>query len=309
MFRFRMMLNALAFTVVSLALASIAQAQVPQTFVSAQQGNDANPCTVAAPCRTFTQALTQVQAGGVVTALDSGDYEPFDVRQSVTVQAAPGVYAGITNSLASAVSVGAGANDVVVLRGLTFIGTGGQQGQAVGFGSGKAVHVENCVIDGYSNGIQSNSSTSSAQLFVSDTTVRNCFYGIAINAGKATVEHSRVLKNIAGGLLAAAGTKVTVRDSVASGNGYGFRVFAGPAGSVTEMNIEDCFASDNGTGIRAESASGLTTLIRVANTTVTGNSTGIMVAGPGSNSIISRGDNTVEGNTNNGSFTGTFAAK
>ena len=301
---FRMTFKAVALTVASLALASAAQAQAPHTFVSARTGDDANPCTVAAPCRTFQQALTQVQPGGEVTALDSGDYEPFSVTKSATVQAAPGVYAVIASTFASAVAINAGANDVVVVRNLTLKGPGGQA-QGVGFGSGKAASVEGCVIDGFSNGIQF---THSGQLFVSDTVVRNCSTGISMYSGKATVDRCRLLKNSSGLRVSDAG-KVTVRDTVAAGNNTGLRTIATAAGGTAEINIENSLVTDNLTGVKAEAISGTTALIRVANTTVTSNGLGVGVAGAGTTHLLSRGDNTVEGNATNGSFTGTFAAK
>src|SRR5687767_8543268 len=64
MFRFRMMFKAVALTVVSFALAAVAQAQAPHTFVSALTGDDANPCSPSEPCRTIKQALSQTQAKG-----------------------------------------------------------------------------------------------------------------------------------------------------------------------------------------------------------------------------------------------------
>ena len=304
MFRFRMMFKAVALTVVSFALAAVAQAQAPHTFVSARTGDDANPCTVAAPCRTFDRALTQVQSGGEVTALDSGEYQPFSVTRSVTVQAAPGVYAGITVSFASAVAINAGANDVVVVRGLTLKGPGSQS-QGISLGSGKAAHVEHCVIDGFTSGIQN---PAGGELFVSDTTVRNCSNGISVSLGKATIERCRLLKNGAG-VRVSSPAKVTVRDSVAAQNSFGVRAAAGLEG-LTELNLENCLVSDNGTGIRAEAAAaGTSVIVRVAKSTVTGNSTGVNAAGVGTPNLLSRGDNTVEGNAVNGSFTGTFAAK
>src|SRR5438067_11903719 len=59
-------------------------------------GSDSNPCTVASPCRSFSAAIAQTALGGDVVALDSGGYGTFIVNQPLTVQAAPGVYAGIT---------------------------------------------------------------------------------------------------------------------------------------------------------------------------------------------------------------------
>ena len=54
----------IALTLISAALQSApAQATIFRTFVSAH-GSDANPCTLAAPCRTFAAAIASSPAGG-----------------------------------------------------------------------------------------------------------------------------------------------------------------------------------------------------------------------------------------------------
>ena len=95
-----------------------------------------------------------------------------------------------------------------------------------------------------------------------------------------------------------------MRVTIASGNGYGF--IASSSSAPVEINLEGCVASGNTYGIYADSSSSTAT-IRVSNCSVTGNSVGI---NPGTNgSILSRGNNTVEGNTTNETFSGSYAAK
>jgi len=97
----------------------------------------------------------------------------------------------------------------------------------------------------------------------------------------------------------------TVRDSVASGNaGPGFGADQNPpAPGGGELNIENCLAANNLIGIVSYPFS----LVRVSNTTVTDNATGLFIEDPGS--LLSRGNNTVEGNATNGSFTSIYSAK
>src|SRR5262249_13818599 len=105
-------------------------------------------------------------------------------------------------------------------------------------------------------------------------------------------------RNVATNLVA------TVRDSVASGNNGlpgdnpGFTADHG-----AELNIENCLATNNGIGVVSYASS----LVRVANTTVTDNVTGLFFEN--SSKLLTRGSNTVEGNTTDGTFTGTYAAK
>ena len=66
-----------------------------RTFVSTG-GNDANSCSLAAPCRGFAAAVTAVAHGGEVIVLDSGGYGPVVINKPVEITAPPGVYAGVS---------------------------------------------------------------------------------------------------------------------------------------------------------------------------------------------------------------------
>jgi len=307
--RVRLVPSTLMFVLFTLTSALMIQA-APKTFVSAQRGNDANLCDLAGPCRTFARALTQVDVGGEVVVLDSGDYEPFTIGQSVTVQAPAGVYAGITAASGYAVTVRPASTGVVVLRGLTLKGLGGLTG--IWFSAGAALHVEDCVISGFSNdGI---TSSAAGLLFVKDTVVRNCGrdgIGVSSSTGsaKASIDRCRLEKN-GDGVTVGGNAKVTVRDSTATGGAGGFVAVTYIAGTTAELNIENCLASNNGYGVHANysGASGTAT-IRISNSTVTDNNYGLAVETNGT--LLSRQNNIVEGNLFADTYgpIGTFAAK
>src|SRR6187399_2663715 len=101
-----------------------AAAAIQRTFVSTE-GNDANPCTRAQPCRNFAAAIANTLAGGEVVALDSGGYGTFSVNKEITVAGAPGAHVAITAFSGNAVTVNAGVDDTVVLRNLYLTGLGG----------------------------------------------------------------------------------------------------------------------------------------------------------------------------------------
>jgi hypothetical protein len=99
--------------------AGASQAQI-RTFVSGL-GDDANPCSRLAPCRTFQVAVNTVTAGGEVVALDSAGYGTFAVfNKTLTVEAPDGVYAGITVPAGGTdgILIGGGASDVVTFKGV-----------------------------------------------------------------------------------------------------------------------------------------------------------------------------------------------
>jgi hypothetical protein len=305
--RLRLLLGALALACTVLSAGALAQS--PRVFVSARSGVDGGACDLAQPCRTFTYALTQVSAKGEIVAVDSGEYDSVAVNKAVTLQAAPGVYAGITIPATSsvAVNVSAGTSGAVVLRGLTLNALGGQSGQTgVNFNSGTALHIENCTINGFSfYGI---SIVAAGEFFIKDTTVRDSNYAVFITStsgtAKVVMENCR-LENSLHGLHASANSKVTVRNTVSAGNvSVGFYA-APPSGSTAtaELNLENCVSTNNGFGVYANSNS----VVRVSNSVITDNSTGVNHFSNGV--LLSRGNNTVEGNTTDGTFTGTYGAK
>ena len=279
-----------------------------RTFV-ASTGSDANPCSRVAPCRTFGAALAQTAGGGEIVALDSGGYGAVTITQAVTIVAAPGIQASISPSSGAAITVNASAGDAVVLRNLYLNAQGGNNG--ILYQAAATLHVENLVINGFTdNGIWMDLA-SAAELYVADTIVRNVGgSGIYLSSSSgivvANVSIVRArLENNAYGIVAAANVRASVKDTVASGNSnYGF--IASSTSTLVELNLEGCVASGNTWGIYADSSSSTAT-IRLSNCSVTGNALGILTGTNGS--TLSRGNNTVEGNSINGSFSGSYAAK
>src|SRR5262249_45690554 len=83
-----------------------------RTFVSGN-GNDANPCSLAAPCRSFTGALAQTSPGGEIAVLDTAGYGAVTITQAVSIVNEERVEAGITATSGDGITVNAGAGDVV----------------------------------------------------------------------------------------------------------------------------------------------------------------------------------------------------
>src|SRR5215467_12794391 len=78
---------------------SPAFAQAARTFVSGQ-GSDANPCSLAAPCRSFAQAITQTNAGGEIAVLDTAGYGTVTINKAISITNQDGVEAGISTASA-----------------------------------------------------------------------------------------------------------------------------------------------------------------------------------------------------------------
>src|SRR5438093_8689825 len=114
--KFRFTINALAIAIFTFAFASMAQAQATRTWVSGV-GDDVNPCSRTAPCKTFAGAISKTAAHGEIDVLDPGGFGAVTITKSITIDATP-FAGGILAALTNGVNVNAGAGDVVTLRGL-----------------------------------------------------------------------------------------------------------------------------------------------------------------------------------------------
>jgi hypothetical protein len=120
--------------------ATPAQAQATRTFVSAQSGSDSNPCSRSLPCRTFAFAITLTNAGGEINTLDPGGYGTVTITKSISIVSPLGEAGVLVPSGGTGITISAGANDTINLRGLII--EGGSLG-AVGikFNSGQALTI------------------------------------------------------------------------------------------------------------------------------------------------------------------------
>src|SRR5712691_11154978 len=103
--------------ILALALQAVpAQAQASRTWVSGV-GDDANPCSRTAPCKTFAGAISKTAAGGEINCLDSGGFGGVTIGKSITIRCV-GVEGGVLVSGVNGIVVNAAAGDKVVLEGL-----------------------------------------------------------------------------------------------------------------------------------------------------------------------------------------------
>jgi Right handed beta helix region len=280
---------------------STARAQATRTWVSGV-GDDANPCSRTAPCKTFAGAISKTAAGGEIDVLGPGGFGALTITKSISIES-DGNLAGVLVSGTNGIVINAGPNDVVVLRGLTFEGLGtGLDG--VSFIAGGALHVEHCTINHFTEkGIDFEPSGSS-QLFVKDTIVRNNADatnggGILIKPGSsgsahASIDGARLEGNLFGVRVEDNGD-LTVRNSVAADNaGDGF--IAVSSAAPAQMNIDDSVAANNGVGVASQGAKAA---VRINAVTVTGNGVGLSSSSKGK--ILSFRNNANSDNGTNGS--------
>src|SRR6266571_6806435 len=101
--KFRFTINALAIAIFTLAFASMAQAQATRTWVSGV-GDDANPCSRTAPCKTFAGAISKTATNGEIDCLDPGGFGTVTITKSITIDGITGL-SGIAASLTTGIIV------------------------------------------------------------------------------------------------------------------------------------------------------------------------------------------------------------
>src|SRR5438477_50162 len=142
MTRMKSLFNMFAVFVVLLACSTLAQAQATRTWVSGV-GDDANPCSRTAPCKTFAGAISKTAGGGEINVLDPGGFGAVTINKSITISST--FEAGVLVSGTNGIIIIAGPTDTVVLEGLDIEGLGtGLNG--VRFDSGALLVINKCKI-------------------------------------------------------------------------------------------------------------------------------------------------------------------
>src|SRR5579884_1396130 len=110
-----------ALVLAACGFASVAYAQASRTWVSGV-GDDANPCSRTAPCKTFAGAISKTASGGEIDALDPGGYGAVTITKSITIDGGGGQVATVLVAGTNGIVIAAGASDVVTLRNLRLEG-------------------------------------------------------------------------------------------------------------------------------------------------------------------------------------------
>jgi hypothetical protein len=305
-----------------LLFAAPAHAQATRTWVSGT-GDDANPCSRTAPCKTFPGAFSKTAVNGEINCIDTGGFGSLTATKSISVvcdYTEGGVLAAGTNGIV----VNAPAGSIVTLKGLDIecIGTGFQGIEMVNVGVVLHVHkvqVRNCrASGGNGNGILIANNSGAAQVFVADSYLTDNG-GTATNAGilaqptgsgsvMLTVNRTQIEGNSAGIIanIAAGGTgsiKGIVRDSNVSGNTNNGITAASGGASVVLMVDNVAVAGNNFGLVTNGSGAGLL----VGRSSITGNATAVSATAP--STVLSYGDNLMNNNSAGEAFSGSVILK
>jgi hypothetical protein len=264
-----------ALALLALAIPTSAFGQATRTWVSGV-GDDANPCSRTAPCKTFAGAISKTAPGGEINCIDPGGFGALTINKSLTIKCY-NTLAGVLVSGTNGIVVNAAATDKVTLVGLDINGlslpSGGTSLAGVKVISAKAVSIINDEIYGFQAGIDVVPTASVTRVVVARSHIHDNGVGIfagpgngANTATSVTARYNDIQDNICGvaatSFGANAGTPNANADCGAAGSGSGLNATAVVGAYHNGIN-------DNGQGVYTR---GSLATAEMAFNEVTGNS-------------------------------------
>jgi parallel beta helix pectate lyase-like protein len=288
-----------ALVMVWLVIPSHAFGQATRTWVSGV-GDDANPCSRTAPCKTFAGAISKTATNGEINCLDSGGFGGVTITKSITIDCRS-VHGGVLVSGTNAIVVNAPSTSNVALRGLAINGLGTSL-NAIRVLAARSVRMRGLEIFGFTRNAVDIESSTFVRAYLTNSFVHD-------NGGNGVL----VAPAAAGG----ASSRITIRRSEIDTNGCGATAssflsdpafnFASNCGVLQSgtarlaviTSFNSTFSDNTGAGIFASGGSGVQ---RIGGNEIFANGTGLLSTGGGA--ILSWGDNYVAGNTTDGNPTG-----
>jgi len=280
----------------SMAVAGFANAQATRTWVSGV-GDDVNPCSRTAPCKTFAGAISKTASPGIINCLDPGGFGAVTITKSITIDCT-GTLGSALSSGVQGVIINAPTTANVVLRALDINGAGVTLGtNGVNVVQAGNVSIYNCKIANYSgSGILMSNSSNNISLFVSETQILNIGNAgiLVLNSGASadkivltdtTIQNSG---NVGIDVSGASGSAILNRTVITKCANAAFQVENGTSSALLESTV----LSNSGTGIVAGLGASTPT-IRVTHCSITGNTVN-GISGSGTTACF--GTNVVAGN-------------
>jgi hypothetical protein len=300
MFKFKSTLKVFVFFVFVFAFASMVQAQATRTWVSGV-GDDVNPCSRTAPCKTFAGAISKTAVNGEINCLDPAGYGAVTVTKSITIDCEDtqgSILSSGTNGVIVNITAVTDIKKAFKIRGISINGAGtGING--IRILAANSVHLDEVVIDGMTqHGVSIETTSGSPKVFIQDTHIRS----VSGNGVNAFVTGGGVKLAIGGSQIGAAASAVslslntaaTISDSMLNGNTTGL------VASNATAAVMNCNISNNTTGVSALSGG----TVRLFGTMISGNGTGLSLGG---GSIVSHTGNVFAGNTVDGAPSSSLA--
>lgn len=304
----RFTLSILTSIIFIFALATMTQAQATRTWVSGV-GDDVNPCSRTAPCKTYAGAISKTAKDGEISTLDPGGFGTLTITKSITVNGggAGQGYGSVLSALAPQgflVNI-TDVNDIRKTVRLNWLDINGASTGTDGVRmiAGLLLFIENTNIDGLvGDGVDINiAGATVAEVYMRNVSIRNCVgNGMITQATNASGAVAAVLENVSintsgDGFEAGARSTATLRNCVINSSdgagGAGVKV----NGTNATVNVDMCSLSFNTTGVEVNNGTA-----RVSGSVFTGTSTPLRQTG---GTLKSYGTNRMDGGTNVGVIT------
>ncbi|HEV7877734.1 right-handed parallel beta-helix repeat-containing protein [Bradyrhizobium sp.] len=275
---------------VPLLASAPASAQATRTWVSGV-GDDVNPCSRTAPCKTFAGAISKTATGGEINCLDPGGFGGVTLIKAMTLSCGY-TMGSILVSGGPGITINAGATHNVSIRGIHLTGinqTASPGTIGIRILAGAAVSIEDSVISNFSQqGILDSRTAGNTKLFIRNSVIsHNTGSGIGLGATNGSVTEIENVSSINNlfGMSTTTGNSILIRRSVFSGNSNsGIETDGGAQANVTDTAI-----SNNGIGVQANGT------VRLSNSDISFNTTGVSSTGG-----QTYGNNRISGNTSPG---------
>ena len=305
-------------------MATPASAQATRTWVSGV-GDDVNPCSRTAPCKTFAGAISKTAAGGEINCLDPGGFGAVTITKSMTISCPyteGGALAGGNGIVVNDSATVTPNTAVVFLRGLDIFGVN-PPSNGVRFIAGAALHIEDSTIRRFNSANSFGVSfqpAGAAKLYVTNTTIAHngstggTGGGILVQptgaGGSARVELTNVrvrdndgvgMKVDTSGNTSPTGTVVTAIGSSFSGSPIGVSANMAAGAPTVQVTVAESQVSFNTVAGLAAAGTG-SAVVRASGNVIFGNQAAVLNSGTGT--VRSYGDNLVDGNVAASSFSG-----
>ncbi len=288
------------------AMTTQAQAQATRTWVSGV-GDDANPCSRTAPCKTFAGAVSKTADCGEIDALDPAGYGTITLTKGIKIDGGGGEAGQVASILATSGVPGVTINNTSatclfdVLRNLDINGIQ-SGGVGVNVVAGKNLSIENVDIENMTAQCINFQPVNAMNLIVYSSNLENCTTGGIVASTTSGINHVNVEKSTIQrsgvGLTVHANTNASVHNTMINNNPSG-GVLADTNGTAQVMLDLSQISNNQAFGVHSTSGA----FIRMANSSVTYNNGIGLLADAGGN-ILTWGNNWVDGNTPGGGRTG-----
>jgi hypothetical protein len=284
------------------AFSAGAHAQATRTWVSGV-GDDVNPCSRTAPCKTFAGAISKTAVNGEINVLDSAGFGAVTITKSITIDGA-GAHAWILALNTNGIIIN-GPAVTVTLRNLSINGANGTTGNGIRIIQASAVNIDNVVIANFAGtgtngrGITIETTTSAVRINVSNSSIYNVEnHGInsAPTAGNVilTVDNVSIARGGQSGINLRELTTASISRSALTSNrnSGGVRLEL----TTATATISNSILANNAAGVTNAAAGGAPSVFLYGNSITRNTVAGLQIS---SGSMTSLGNNLIRGNVGN----------